>query len=91
MISERILNLLNDDINSNPYGNGLTLNISEDDNSLNIQLVLSVAKHFRLKASEADMILTKVRSAVATWKDVATRYGLSQREREDMAAAFNLA
>ena len=78
------------DINPNPYGNGLTLNISEDDNSLNIQLVLSVAKHFRLKASEADTILTKVRSAVATWKDVATRYGLSRREREDIAAAFNL-
>lgn len=77
------------DINPNPYGNGLTLNISEDDNSLDIQLVLSVAKHFRLKPLEAETILTKVWSAVATWEDVATRYGLTRREREDMAGAFN--
>ena len=36
------------DINPVPHGNGLTLNISETDNSLNYAVARSVAKYFRV-------------------------------------------
>lgn len=77
------------DINPNPHGNGLTLNISEDDNSLDVGLALSVAKHFRLKNHEATLILNDIRHLVAGWPVMATKYGLSRREQENMSGAFN--
>ena len=77
------------DINPNPHGNGLTLNISEDDNSLDIELALSVAKHFRLKNQEAELILNNIRKVEAGWPVLATKYRLSRREQENMSIAFN--
>lgn len=41
------------DVNPFPDGTGLTLNISEDDNSLDLKLALSVASYFRLRPAEA--------------------------------------
>lgn len=77
------------DVNPNPRGNGLTLNISDDDNSLDIDLALSVAKHFRLKNQEAESILNNIRKAVSGWPIAAAKYKLSRREQENMSAAFN--
>jgi serine/threonine-protein kinase HipA len=77
------------DINPNHSGNGLTLNISQEDNSLDTGLALSVAKHFRLKAEEAQSILDHLLKVVSGWEDVAAKYGLTRRERETMAAAFH--
>jgi serine/threonine-protein kinase HipA len=77
------------DINPNPHGNGLTLNISDDDNSLDVNLALSVAKHFRLKNQEAELILNNIRQAVSNWSVLAAKYKLSRREQENMSAAFN--
>jgi len=54
-------------MNANPQGNGLTLNISENDNSLDPELALSVAKYFRLKPLEANAIFDRVKGAVSKW------------------------
>jgi len=78
------------DINPNPRGTGLTLNISEDDNSLDPELVLSVAKHFRLKQVEAEAILAHIRKAITAWPAIASKYGLSRRDQEMMAPAFSM-
>jgi len=77
------------DINPNSHGNGLTLNISDDDNSLDVDLALSVAKHFRLKNQEAEGILNNIRKAVADWPAIAAKYKLSRREQENMFTAFS--
>ena len=77
------------DINANPQGSGLTLNISESDNSLDPDLALSVAVHFRLKPEEAKAILEKIKKAVTQWPQIATKYKLSRREQENMAPAFS--
>lgn len=77
------------DLNPNPRGSGLTLNISEDDNSLDTELALSVAKYFRLKHDQAKDILDTLKNAVAQWRTIATKYKLSKREQDYMAAAFN--
>ncbi len=76
------------DINPNPRGNGLTLNVSEDDNSLNPELALSAAIHFRLKPKESEAILNRIRIEITGWPAIASKYGLSRREQETIAPAF---
>lgn len=78
------------DINPNEYGTGLHLNISEDDNSLDLDLARSVAPYFRVSANKAEEIISKVRGAVQDWQQIATKYGLSRNEQARMSTAFTL-
>ncbi|MCK9181207.1 MAG: HipA domain-containing protein [Bacteroides sp.] len=77
------------DINPDPNGMGLKLNISEDDNSLDFNLAIGVAKYFGIEENAAENIINHTKSVVSTWKTIATSYGLSRTEQEDMASAFN--
>ena len=76
------------DINPNPQGTGLSLNISEEDNTLDFDLVLSVAPLFRLKAGRADGLLCRIRETVVRWRGIATKLNISKREIDAMAPAF---
>lgn len=76
------------DINPNPYGIELKLNISEEDNSLDFDLVLSVASYFRLTGKEAVQIIENIKSEVSKWEETAIKYQISKLEREMMSAAF---
>lgn len=76
------------DINPNKYGTGLSLNISEEDNSLELNLALSVAPYFRLNNTKAIKIIGQVTKSLGSWKDVATKYKLSRAEQERMESAF---
>jgi serine/threonine-protein kinase HipA len=76
------------DMNANPSGQGLTLNISDDDNSLDPELALSVATFFRLAASDAEKILKNMIGQVAQWRSIAGKHGMSRREQENMSPAF---
>ena len=76
------------DLNPVPYGRGLTLNISETDNALDLQLALEVAPFFRLVPPQAELVMAKVVSAVRGWRAVAARYQISREEQEFMANAF---
>lgn len=76
------------DLNPIPDGNGLSLNISEKGNALDVDLAMSVAKYFRLKPERAKSILTEVKVAVGQWNKIATDAGLPKAELEKMEAAF---
>lgn len=76
------------DMNPVPRGSGLTLNISEDDNALDTDLVLSVAPYFRLSKEEAKELISSFRKIVSGWGAVADQYHLSRVEKEAMADAF---
>lgn len=78
------------DLNPNPDGDGLKLNISEDDNSQSLELVLSIAKYFRIKPHQAPERLREIQNAVQKWRNVADECGLSRAEIEDMATAFRI-
>lgn len=78
------------DINPNEDGTGLKLNISETDNSLDFDLALSVAPYFRLSAAQAHEILRQVTEAVSQWPRIATKYGISRMEQEQVAPAFRV-
>lgn len=77
------------DLNSNPDGTGLCLNISESDNALNYDLAMEVSSYFRLSSRSAEAILAKIRDAVRAWRIHASQLGISNTEQEMMASAFS--
>jgi len=76
------------DINPNPKGSYLSLNISEDDNSLDLDLALSVAPHFRVDIRQAEDEIIRVREVVGHWKEIASGMKISRLQIEEMAPAF---
>ena len=79
------------DLNATPFGTGLSLNITENDNSLSLDLALEVKSHFRLSAAEANKIMSEVRSSVNCWREAARRLGISRGEQELMSPSFETA
>jgi serine/threonine-protein kinase HipA len=77
------------DINPEENGTGLKLNISESDNSLNLDLAMSVCKYFRLSEKKALNILNEIKSSVRTWEKIAQRYGISKAEQDLKSKAFS--
>ena len=79
------------DMNPNPQGDGLTLNITENDNRLDLDLAMEVARSFHLAAPRAEEIAEEVRRAVRQWRQVATRQHIPKAEQEQMSHAFQRA
>ena len=78
------------DMNPNPDGTGLTLNISEHDNALDFDLVRDVSGHFRVSSKDANSILARIGQVVAQWRGLAQEQGIARQEQEMMASAFRL-
>ena len=76
------------DINPVENGTGLKLNISENDNALDLNLAMEVHTYFRLKVERASEIMKEVKDAVRNWRKVATKYGISHSEQELKLRAF---
>ena len=66
----------------------LSTAINEDDNTASLALALDVAGYFDLDARKASAIAAEVGKAVSTWRDEASRQGLSKNEIDRMASAF---
>jgi serine/threonine-protein kinase HipA len=78
------------DMNPVPYADGLKLNITDADNALSLELALEVAEYFRVSRTDAQQIITQFQEAVSQWPVLARALGLSRREQDNMAPAFNL-
>lgn len=76
------------DMNAVSAGTGLTLNISENENSLSLELALEVAQHFRIKPKEASMMIGEMKKSISDWRKIASKYKVSNREQDAMAEAF---
>jgi len=76
------------DINPVETGTGLKLNISENDNALDLNLALEVSIYFRLENDEAVSIINEVKEAVSNWRVIANNIGISRAEQELKASAF---
>lgn len=79
------------DMNPIAGGAGLSLNISETDNALDLELVRDVARHFRVKPREADAVIDEVVAVVRGWRATARAAGLDRAAQDRMAAAFEVA
>jgi serine/threonine-protein kinase HipA len=78
------------DINANETGTGLKLNIDEEDNSLDIDLVMSTAPYYLLTNKRAIEIKDEVIKAVGIWRKVALKHKISPFEIERKAKAFRV-
>lgn len=78
------------DINPVETGTGLKLNISENDNALDLDLALEVSEFFRLTEKRAKEIIEEVKHAIRNWKQIADKYGISKGEQELKSNAFRI-
>ena len=76
------------DMNPVETGNGLSLNISEKDNALDLDLAREVAPYFRVSAKRVEEIIDGVKKSVGGWEALAEKQGISKTEREVMSKAF---
>jgi len=76
------------DINPIETGIGLKLNISENDNALNLDLSLEVAPFFRVSQPKAKRITEEIKEVVSTWQMVANKYKIGRNEQEMISRAF---
>jgi serine/threonine-protein kinase HipA len=76
------------DLNPSYYGGGLSLNITEADNALDMDLAREVAPFFGVPDTDVETIIGDVRDAVSGWRSVAGKLGISRSEQEKMAEAF---
>lgn len=78
------------DLNPVETGTGLSLNISESDNSLDLQLAMQVSSFFRLSENRANEIIKEVLVAVKGWRDLAKNLGIPNSECETKSKAFSI-
>lgn len=76
------------DINPIYFGTGLSLNISETDNSLHFDLAHEVAKYFRISSANADDIIASTQKVVKKWMHIASKFQILSKEQDLMASAF---
>lgn len=76
------------DLNPQYYATNLSLNISENDSSMDYRLAKDVAPFFGISDTKADSIIQKVNDSVSSWRNIAGKYGISREEQEQMVRAF---
>ncbi|MBD5445257.1 MAG: type II toxin-antitoxin system HipA family toxin [Lachnospiraceae bacterium] len=79
------------DVNPDIYGDTLSLNVDSDNNLIDFNLALSVAKVYGLTAVQALEELEEIKNVVENnWRKIAQQYGLGRNEIESMAPAFEM-
>lgn len=76
------------DINPNEQSVGLSLNIDENSNALDLELAKSVAEYFRVNLITAENFIRSTKKIINTWRDKADRLGISKAEQEMIKSAF---
>jgi serine/threonine-protein kinase HipA len=76
------------DINPVETGTGLKLNISDSDNSLDLDLAREVSLFFRVNEKRAEEIIGIIINSVQSWREISKKYGISKSEQDLMSAAF---
>lgn len=78
------------DVNPVPYGDELSLNINETDNSISIPLAIDAAHHFGLSAKDAEQMAGEMLAIVRDhWERLARKYEIPRGKLEDMRPAFS--
>ena len=77
------------DINPDESGTGLSLNISLNDNALDLDLALEVIEFFRMDRDSGVKIIERLKESISRWRRVADRYNLPRSEQKRMAKVFD--
>lgn len=79
------------DVNPTIYGDCLALNVSQEDNLLDLNLALETAQYYGFSKKEARDKITEMQSIVKNnWVGLAGKYGLNRNAVEYMRPAFAL-
>ena len=76
------------DVNPVPYGNSLSLYVDEVDNTIDLELALSIANQFGLRKEEAKEVSENILKVVSGYKNIAKKFGISRGSIEYMEPAF---
>lgn len=77
------------DVNPNIYGNTMSLNISESDNTMDFELAKETAHYYGLSSKDANDIVISTKKTVAdNWRVLAEKYHLSRSTIMNMEPAF---
>lgn len=79
------------DVNPNPRGNVLSMNVTLNDSGIDPDLAIEAASYFGLKKDEAAEEANQILSTVGrSWRPIAESYGISKNSQEAMAPAFSI-
>lgn len=77
------------DVNANPDGMGLSLNIDETDNSLSYDLAISTSKYYGISRENAEKIVEEIKDIVQNnWDKIAKENKISESSIKYMRSAF---
>ena len=80
------------DVNPNPYGEFLSLNITETDSALSLELAQEACELYSISPTTAKKELAEMKKNVAeNWRQIATKNGISRSEQTFMESAFRAA
>ena len=79
------------DVNPVPYGDALSLNVSMDDNSIDIDLAIETAEFYDIPSEDAEIMAQEILSTVKNnWERIAKENGLSRESITRMRPAFDI-
>lgn len=77
------------DVNPNIYGNTLSLNISENDNTMDFEIAEDTAHYYGLSFKDAKEIIAFTKKTVADhWRPLAEKYHIGRSNIRNMEPAF---
>lgn len=77
------------DVNPDIYGDNLSLNVNEDDSSIDFDLAIESALYFGVSESQALQIVKDIKNVVSkNWRVLAKKHGINRGEIEKMEPAF---
>ena len=79
------------DVNPNPKGNYLSLNVTMNDSGIDVDLAIETASYFGLKKDDASDEAKRILFIVGhSWKPIAESYGISRDAQEAVAPSFSI-
>ncbi|MCD8104356.1 MAG: type II toxin-antitoxin system HipA family toxin [Lachnospiraceae bacterium] len=79
------------DVNPCVYGDSLSLNVSDMDNTMDYDLAISTAKYYGIDTQKAQRMVRDISGEVKShWQSTAKSYGISRAAMEYMRSAFSL-
>ena len=76
------------DVNPNPDGSALSLNIDDSSNAMDYDLAISVAPFFEINRDDASAIVKEMMESIASWSYFARSLGIGSREISMMGKCF---
>ena len=78
------------DVNPVPYGDELSLNVSEEDPSISVELAVETSEYYGFSKNEAEKEAQNILAVVKdNWEKLAVKYGIGRSNVEYMRPAFS--